>query len=180
MGHLFAVPESPHHVGTLLESSIAFAFNRPVGAGNPLVQQLAAADSQPEALGVHLPQRRRALGDDCGVVAIARRVDCPEREVGRLERGAEPRPDESRLALPFAPGVEVIGGEGVLEPDLVGEFGVLEGRTRGELFVGDVIAEVGHGRSPGCRLERVAAGMDGAYTVASSTNRHLILRRCCA
>ena len=62
---------------------------RPSLAGHMLVAGLPAAERRPEAARVHRAKRRDRLGDDRGVVALARGVDDAERQARGLQRSAE-------------------------------------------------------------------------------------------
>jgi hypothetical protein len=104
-------------------------------AGDVLVHGLAAAEGNPETVRKHLGQRRRRLGDDGGVIANTRRVDDPEGEGGRLQRGPEPGPGKPRLALRLAPRRPVVGAHGRSEPGLLGGANTGQQFTGAELLV---------------------------------------------
>ena len=99
-----------HDLDALAQAGVAGGLVGPRVAGDVLVGRLAGAERDPQPPGEHLAQRGRGLGDDRRVVALARRVDHPERQRRRRHRRAEPRPCEARLALAFAPRREVVRG----------------------------------------------------------------------
>jgi hypothetical protein len=109
MRDLLTGEERAHDVDALAEPGVALGLGRPRRPGDVLVGGLPGAQRDPQAAREHLGQRRRGLGDDGWVVALARRVDHAEGQAGRRERRPEERPREARLALALAPGREVVG-----------------------------------------------------------------------
>ena len=123
---------------------VADVLGRPPVAGDVLVGRLTGAERHPEPAGEHLAERRRRLGDDRRVIALARCGDDPERQVGRRHRRAEPRPGEAGLALAFAPRREVVRRHRRVEPRLLRELHGTQQLARGDLLMGRVPADDGH------------------------------------
>ena len=121
------------------------------GHGSPVMcslENFARAERDPEPPREHLRERRGGLGDDRRVVALPGRVDDAERQRGRLQRRPQPRPREARLALALAPGREVVGGHGPLEPGRLRLATPPEQRARRDLLVRGVEADRGHEAPP--------------------------------
>jgi hypothetical protein len=79
-----ALEQGAHDVHALLQPGVAFCLVGPRVTRDVLVGELTAADCHPEAIGEHLGECRCSLGDDGGVIALARRVHDAEWELGRL------------------------------------------------------------------------------------------------
>ncbi len=90
------------------EARVPLVLRRVRVAGHVLVDRLAAAERGPEPAGVHRLERGDRLRGDRRVVPLPGRRDDAERQPRGLQRGAEPAPGESGLALPHAPRREVV------------------------------------------------------------------------
>jgi hypothetical protein len=86
---LLALKQAANDLYALDEALVAQLLTRPDLAGDPLVGGLARSERRPEATGEHLRERRDGLGDDRGVVTLARRVDDTKRQAGGGQRGSE-------------------------------------------------------------------------------------------
>src|SRR4051812_4245000 len=95
---------------TFAQARIALRLFGPRQAGHVLVEALAAAQRQPEALRKHFAQRCGRLRQDGRMIAVARRRDYSERQLGALQGGPQPGPGKSGLSLRRTPGLEMIGG----------------------------------------------------------------------
>jgi hypothetical protein len=142
---LLAGQQAAHDLDALAQPGVADVLARPHLAGDVLVAGLAGAQGGPEAARVHRAQRGSRLGDDRRVVALTRRVDDAERQARRLQGGAQPGPGEGRLALPLAPGREVVGAHGGGEADLLRQLGGGDELAGMDLLVRGVEAEDRHG-----------------------------------
>ena len=122
---------------------------RPCAASaSPVMCSLLAsprAQRRPEPARVHRAEGGDRLGDDRRVVALARRVDDAERQRRGLQRRAEPRPGERRVALAGAPRREVVRRHRGVE---AGRLGLLDAR-RAARWDGPVRASSGT-RRPAC------------------------------
>lgn len=143
--HRFPGPQRSDDFDTFMQAGVAIALARPVRSGNVLVQGLPAAYRQPKAMRKHLHQGSGGLGNDRGTIALTRGIHHPKVQVGGLHRCTQPRPGKAALALIFSPGMEVVGRQGMGKACLFRFLGQLQELARGELFVGDVVSEVGHG-----------------------------------
>ena len=141
---LLAGEQGAHHRDALGETLVADVLGGPTVAGDVLVGGLAGSEGHPEPAREHLGERRRGLGDDRRVVALAGRVDDAERQLGRRHRRAEPRPREARLALALTPRREVVRRHRGVEPRLLGELHTTQQLARWDLFVRGVPADDGH------------------------------------
>jgi hypothetical protein len=124
-----------HHVDAFAQARVADGLGRPRRARDVLVGELARAERHREPSREQLAQRRGGLRHDRRVVALARGVDDPEGERGRLHRGAQPRPREPGLALARAPGREVVRRPRGLEARRLGVAHRRQQRARRELLV---------------------------------------------
>ena len=104
-----ACEQRSHDLDALDQPGGALGLRGPPRPGDVLVRGLPGAERDPQATGEHLAQRGSGLSDDRRVVALPRRVDHSERQLGGGQRSAEERPGEPRLALALAPGREVVG-----------------------------------------------------------------------
>src|SRR5690606_26449842 len=140
----FTGPQRAHDLDRLEQPRVALALRRPGNPADVLVQRLAAADGQPEALRKHFGKRRGGLREHGRVITPARRADTAEVEVRRAERSAEPRPREAALPLHRCPRMEVVRAHGGVEARLLRAPHVFEERARGVLLVRGVIAVTRH------------------------------------
>ena len=145
-----------HHVDALPQAGVARALVGPGVAGDVLVRELAGAERHPEPAREHLGQRGRRLGDHRRVVALPGRVDDAERQRGRLHAAPQPGPREAGLALPLAPGGEVVGAHRALEAGRLGLAHRLEQLARRDLLVGGVEPDRGHAAVVPARRSRLA------------------------
>ena len=141
---LLAGEQRTHDVDALAQTRVADVFARPAIAGDVLVGRLASAERDPEAPWVHRGERGSGLRDDRRVVTLPWRVDDPEGQSRPLQCGAQPRPRERRVTLPFAPRREVIRAHRGREADLLGELGCLQEPGRMNLLVRGMEAECRH------------------------------------
>jgi hypothetical protein len=120
---LAALPEESHHHDCFLEHLEPLVGQRPAVAEHVLIQVLARADAEKEALGHHRGDRRRGLRDDRRMYADRRAGDtCADADLlGRLRDPAEGGPHEGALALRIDPGVIVIGDHAEVEARLFGK-----------------------------------------------------------
>ena len=144
---LLAGQQGPDHVHALAEPSVAELLPRPALAGDVLVGRFAGAESDPEPALVHRFEGGDGLGDDRRVVSLAGSVDHPERQAGRLHRRPQPGPGERRVALPRAPGAEVVGAHRRGETGLLGSAYGLQEDRRMDLLVRGMESDNGHGPS---------------------------------
>ena len=173
---LLAREQRTHDVDALAQPGVARRLVRPALARDVLVGGLAGAERDPQPPREHLAHRRRRLGDDRRVVALAGRVHDAERQRGRRHRGAEPRPGEARLALALAPRREVVGGHAALEPGGLRRAGDREQHAGRDLLVRVVQADDRHAGGPyppvrqGTR-HRYASAMASTVPVDLTTSR---------
>jgi hypothetical protein len=142
---LLAAQQPPDDVDALDEAVVAHVLAWPFVAGDSLVGRFARAERRPEPAGKHLRECRDRLGDDRRVIALARRVDHPERQLRGGQRGAEERPCETGFALALTPWAEVVGRHACGEPRLLGVLDVAEQLRGADLFVRTMEADDGHG-----------------------------------
>ena len=124
------------------------SFVGPRVAGDVLVDRLAAADRRPE------PARdtsRRGSRSSAPVIAGWYRcpgaVTTPSEKLRGLERGREPAPGVPRVALPHAPGLEVVAAHRGVEARLLGVLHRVEQAAGRELLVRGVESDDRHAHS---------------------------------
>src|SRR5688500_3831989 len=147
MRDLLPGKERAHDIDALGKHGVPLGLLRPGHARYRLVDRLAAAERQPEAAGEHLGQCRRPLRQHRGVIAVSRGGNDADRKTRRLQCSPEPGPGVARLALPLAPGMEVVRRFRFGEAGCLGPLYELQQTARGELLVRRVIADTDHAYS---------------------------------
>ncbi|VXC28782.1 hypothetical protein MICRO8M_80585 [Microbacterium sp. 8M] len=127
-----------HERGAGVQPPVALLLRRPGLGDDVLVQGLSAAERGPEPAREHLRRRGDGLREHCRVVAAGRRGHHADRERGRRECRAQPRPGMPGVTLPGAPGSEVVGAHRRVETRLLGARDHSEQLPGGVLLVRSV------------------------------------------
>src|SRR5690606_34913418 len=145
--HPFAAPQFADQQDRLLHALEALGRIRPRLSQRDLVERLARADAENDALRIHRPERRELLRDDARVIAEGRREHrgAEQHARGRLTRGSEPRQGGGGVAALVHPRLQVIAEEHGVEAVLLRADGVVEQFARPELFARGLVSETdGH------------------------------------
>src|SRR5215208_3113998 len=141
-----AIPQQPYHLHRLFHHLKPHVGRGPVVPEYVLVEVLAAAEAEPEAILHHRRRSRRGLGD-------YRRVDADN---GTGDAGAETytfggggdtpdhAPHERALALRVDPGVVVVRDPGSGEARFLRPAGVPDHFVGGHLLAGEHVSHLGH------------------------------------
>jgi hypothetical protein len=119
---LLAVEQPADDLHRLGEHLVADADRRPVLAGDVLVEVLAGAQPEGEAVAREDLQRGRLLGDDRRVIADrrTRHVGHEPDALGGVRRGPEDRPGVAGVALLGHPRLEVVRADRELKAGRLG------------------------------------------------------------
>jgi hypothetical protein len=120
---------------------------RPTRTDYVLIEALAAAKSQCEAVVAEQRQRRGALRHDGGMVAHCRAGHGRHQAdpMRRICNGSQHRPGQRGMALLLEPGKVVIGNGREVEAGRFGTFCVAHQIDRAMLFRHELVTEPGHG-----------------------------------
>lgn len=112
-----------NHAHGLLQMPHPLFLGRPRLARDVLVHRLTAAQCGPDPTGEHLRERPQLVREDDRVVTGAGDSQGADGELGPREGRSEPGPGVAGVALPTAPGREVVGAHRHREASL---FSVLD------------------------------------------------------
>ena len=145
-GHLLTGPQLAHELDGLTETSEALLEVGPFAleSGGVLVERLAGADAEHDAVGIEAAHRRERLRDDGGVVAEGRGQDrrADLYALGALADRSHPRQGERRVAAVVAPRLEMVADGDRVHAVFLGRHGDLHQLAGRELLRRGLVSEL--------------------------------------